>query len=250
MMTEPRTNLTTAGPEQWAIEQRRRYLLKTMGITPVVSRRDWPGARAPERFAAPAPSVPEAAPVDNIAAGLSPAAKPAAKPRPSMPEPRPSTATPAARKPARQPAATLQQANAASAVQFSLLIAAGAGYLWIEALPERVLANEQLSLTTALARALDGGAAPLVYQQFDWPIVANPALPRDIETAKQSLGALLGRMRKEQAPRGVVLMGECEVLPDLGQAELLRIPATLAMLENSALKADAWSVLKTRVTRA
>lgn len=281
-MTDTTPELTTASPDEWATEQRRRFLLSAMGVTPLISRRDWPGARVAERRAAPYAPEPSAVAVSaaaNLAArqtthpsdqkmgrgqprGQSPIAEikrqsagAAAKPRLANPEPAPHETASAARKPDGQGASAATQAapsapRAADAVQFSLLICAGAGHLWIEALPERVLVNEQLSLTTAMARALDGGAAPLVYQQFDWPIVANPALPRDINTAKQSLGALLGRMRKEQAPRGVVLMGDCDVLPELGDTEVLRIPATLAMLETPTLKADAWAVLKPRVLSA
>lgn len=263
-MSEPNANLSTATPEEWATEQRRRYLLSVMGVTPMVSRRDWPGARNAERRAAPAAPDPVAAVAGGPEAGSAGAktrpaesGKPAAQPRPpmpNMPDTRAQRSAPTARQPsrqpARQPAAQAPQANAGNAVQFSLLIAAGAGYLWIETLPERVLASEQLSLTTAMARALDGGAAPLVYQQFDWPIVANPALPRDLNTAQQSLGALIGRMRKEQASRGIVLMGDCDMLPEPGDAEVLRIPTTLAMLENPMLKAEAWAVLKPRVVSA
>jgi hypothetical protein len=130
-----------------------------------------------------------------------------------------------------------------------LLICAAAEFLWIEQLPERVVAREQLTLTTAMAKAVGGHSAELVYRQFDWPIVDNPALPRDLATAQQSVGALLGRMRKEQAGRGIILMGDCPMLPEVA-SQVHRIPASLAMLENPALKAEAWAVLKPLVISA
>ncbi len=238
---------TTASPEQWAREQRRRYLLAQMGIRPLVSRFDPVGARPAQRVGEPLP-VKAASPLQGVKTAADSPSSPA---RPKGPAPKIAVSATAARgRPASDappiPATpvTADAPPVAEGVQFSLLIAAAAGYLWIEQLPEQVLAREQVSLTTAMACALAGPEPQLVYRQFDWPIVANPALPTDLNTARQSLGAMLGRMRDEQAKAGVILMGDCELLPELPGAVVHRIPTTLAMLETPALKAEAWAVLK------
>lgn len=275
------TALPAASPTQWQREQQRRRALKLMGVLPLVSRQDPPGARAAERLAPP-PSVLATRPApptrepESAASSGAPSSTPAPRPaRPPAPKIDASVDNPTTTRAAvaessvpatvnRSPGANQdalgeggnavspavsEAAAAGEAVSFSLLLAAGAGYLWVETLPDRVLASAQLSLATAMARALDGGAAALVYQQFDWPIVANPALPRDLATAQQSLGALMHRMQREQAPNGVIMLGDCAVLPDLAGVACHRIPATRDMLETPQLKAEAWAVLKPLVHR-
>ncbi len=57
----PTTNPTLATPEQLAMERHRRYVLEQLGIAPLVSLHDAPGAAPVRRLHAPAPQNAEMA---------------------------------------------------------------------------------------------------------------------------------------------------------------------------------------------
>jgi hypothetical protein len=81
-------------------------------------------------------------------------------------------------------------------------------------------------------------------QQFDWPVAGNSALAEDAESAKQALHGLIQRMAREVDAKRVILMGDCHYLPDRIVQSAVRIPSTLAMLSEPALKRVAWEALK------
>ena len=132
---------------------------------------------------------------------------------------------------------------------FQLLIVAGGGWLWVEALPERLLHNEQLQLVQSMARVLAGSKAQINHRLFDWPLASHPHLPRDINAARQSVAGQLQRLGQETGAKGIIAMGESvqPMLLALPGMVSLSIPATASMLAEPQQKRQAWQVLKPHV---
>jgi len=268
----------------WRREQRRRSALVALGIEPLVSRYDPPGAKAANRFQAPAPvfnTKPDALEVSNIASavGLSPARgsasiqSPGARSKASNPaidqlkaQFGASNAKPSARGAARgaseapksidmmgikegQASGTVPSVNANSnptSASFSLLMATAGRWLWLEALEDALIRKEQLQLIQAMARALDGHSVALNHRQFDWPMSNHPHLPKDIESARQSVAGQVQRLAQESKAVGVVVLGAdtAEYLTAVSGLERLELPSSIAMLREPALKAQAWEAMK------
>ena len=95
-----------------------------------------------------------------------------------------------------------------------------------------------------MARAISTPTTKLMQQQFDWPVAGTSALSGDAESAKQALHGLIQRMAREVDAKRVILMGDCHYLPDRIVQSGVRIPSTLAMLSEQALKRVAWEALK------
>jgi len=225
---------TTASPDVIAVEMARRQALSAMGINVYSSRFDFPGAAKAQRFAVPVPEVNEPAVVSR---SVEPRIESPSTPVPQMPQTTSSGS--ASRVPVSQ-----SRASGSESVSFSMLLASAGPFLWLEELGDGLIRQDQLALINAMARAISMPTTKLMQQQFDWPVVGNSALSGDAESAKQALHGLIQRMAREVDAKRVILMGDCHYLPDRIVQSGVRIPSTLAMLSEPALKRVAWEALK------
>lgn len=226
-----------AEPSTIAVEMTRRQALQAMGIEVYVSRFDLPGA-APairQRF------TPVATP------GPEPLANAASAPHASNPDQSSTAAGRASQNseqtPSQTSAGVKPVTHASDGVEFSVLLASAGPFLWVEQLPDGLIRQDQLALINAMARAISSEVS-IRQQQFDWPMRSNTALGTDMESAKQALQGFIKRTAREVNAKRVVVMGHCPYLPDRIAQSAVIIPATLAMLQNAALKREAWKALK------
>lgn len=224
----------TASPDVIVAEMARRQALSAMGISVYSSRFDFPGAAKAQRFAVPVPEVNEPAVVSR---SVEPRIETPSTPAPQMPQM--TTSDPASRVPVSQ-----SRASGSESVSFSMLLASAGPFLWLEELGDGLIRQDQLGLINAMARAISTPTTKLMQQQFDWPVAGNSALSGDAESAKQALHGLIQRMAREVDAKRVILMGDCHYLPDRIVQSGVRIPSTMAMLSEPALKRVAWEALK------
>jgi len=224
----------TASPDVIVAEMARRQALSAMGISVYSSRFDFPGAAKAQRFAVPVPEVNEPAVVSR---SVEPRIETPSTPVPQMPQM--TTSAPASRVPVSQ-----SRASGSESVSFSMLLASAGPFLWLEELGDGLIRQGQLGLINAMARAISTPTTKLMQQQFDWPVAGNSALSGDTESAKQALHGLIQRMAREVDAKRVILMGDCHYLPDRIVQSGVRIPSTMAMLSEPALKRVAWEALK------
>ena len=224
----------TASPDVIVAEMARRQALSAMGISVYSSRFDFPGAAKAQRFAVPVPEVNEPAVVSR---SVEPRIETPSTPVPQMPQM--TTSDPASRVPVSQP-----RASGSESVSFSMLLASAGPFLWLEELGDGLIRQDQLALINAMAHAISTPTTKLMQQQFDWPVAGNSALSGDADSAKQALHGLIQRMAREVDAKRVILMGDCHYLPDRIVQSGVRIPSTLAMLSEPALKRVAWEALK------
>ena len=224
----------TASPDVIVAEMARRQALSAMGISVYSSRFDFPGAAKAQRFAVPVPEVNEPAVVSR---SVEPRIETPSTPVPQMPQM--TTSNPASRVPVSQ-----SRASGSESVSFSMLLASAGPFLWLEELGDGLIRQDQLALINAMAHAISTPTTKLMQQQFDWPVAGNSALSGDADSAKQALHGLIQRMAREVDAKRVILMGDCHYLPDRIVQSGVRIPSTLAMLSEPALKRVAWEALK------
>jgi hypothetical protein len=228
----------TASPDVIAAEMARRQALSAMGITVYSSRYDFPRAAKAQRFAVPAPEVNEPAVVSRSVE--SQIETPSAS---ALQMPHTTSNGPASGMPVSQSRAP-ESSSGSESVSFSMLLASAGPFLWLEELGDGLIRQDQLALINAMARAISTPTTALMQQQFDWPVAGNSALSGDAESAKQALHGLIQRMAREVDAKRVILMGDCHYLPDRIVQSGVRIPSTLAMLSEPALKRVAWEALK------
>ena len=224
----------TASPDVITLEMARRQALSAMGINVYSSRFDFPGAAKAQRFAVPVPEVNEPAVVSR---SVEPRIETPSTPVPQMPQT--TTSGPTSRVPVSQ-----SRASGSESVSFSMLLASAGPFLWLEELGDGLIRQDQLGLINAMARAISTPTTKLMRQQFDWPVAGNSALSGDAESAKQALHGLIQRMAREVDAKRVILVGDCHYLPDRIVQSGVRIPSTMAMLSEPALKRVAWEALK------
>ena len=224
----------TASPDVITLEMARRQALSAMGINVYSSRFDFPGAAKAQRFAVPVPEVNEPAVVSR---SVEPRIETPSTPVPQMPQT--TTSGPTSRVPVSQ-----SRASGSESVSFSILLASAGPFLWLEELGDGLIRQDQLGLINAMARAISTPTTKLMRQQFDWPVAGNSALSGDAESAKQALHGLIQRMAREVDAKRVILVGDCHYLPDRIVQSGVRIPSTMAMLSEPALKRVAWEALK------
>ena len=249
--------------ELWAAEQRRRGMLALLDVQPLVARTSPPGARAVQPLTAPPVDVtfPEAdcvTPPQKVAEGQStqPAdAQISVSAGSAQGESAKAAGSSAPRKTQREitsgevsteAAERESLATGSEAVAFQLLIVEAGAWLWLEQLDDNLIRREQLQLVEGMARAITQGTVNLRHHQFDWPLSNHAHLPRDAESAKQSVAGQLRRLARERQALGMILMGSsCEAWVSVPPAlTRLNIPSTLSMLEKPTLKRAAWQVLK------
>jgi hypothetical protein len=219
-------DVTTAEPEAVAAEMARRQALKAMGIVSYVSRYDLPGAAPAQRQSLSPPPAP-------------PVTQPPDAPRSKAP----STVSSQRVQSHAAPESSVVK-PAGDTVQFSMLIVSAGQFLWLEQLPDGLIRQDQLALINSMACAVSGAGFEMTQQQFDWPLRGNSALGSDAESAKQALQGLIQRMAREVDARRVVVMGDCQFLPDRIAQSAVSIPSTMAMLVDATHKRAAWQSLK------
>ena len=230
--------IATASPDVIAAEMARRQALSAMGISVYSSRFDFPGAARAQRFAIPVPEVNEP---EVLSRSVEPRSESPSAPVPQMPHA--TSSGPASGVPVSQSRAA-ESSSGSESVSFSMLLASAGSFLWLAQLGDGLIRQDQLALINAMARAISTPTTKLMQQQFDWPVAGNSALAGDAESAKQALHGLIQRMAREVDAKRVILMGDCHYLPDRIVQSGVRIPSTLAMLSEPALKRGAWEALK------
>lgn len=220
-----------------AAEMARRQALEAMGIDVYVSRYDMPGAAPAVRQRLVEIDAPDPA------ASIESAQSSGANVVKSTPAPRQIPATTIERTAALTQSDGATPTRSAETVSFSMLLASAGPFLWVEQLSDGLIRQDQLALIHAMAKALSTDVS-VRQQQFDWPMRGNAALSGDAESAKQALQGLIQRMAREVDAKRVVVMGACPFLPDRIAQSAVVIPATIAMLQNPALKREAWQALK------
>ena len=232
------TKTATASSDVIAAEMARRQALSAMGITVYSSRFDFSGAAKAQRLAVPAPELNEPAVVSSF---VEPRIE---TPSASVPEmPKTTRGGPASGAPVSQSTAP-EPSSGSESVSFSMLLASAGPFLWLEELGDGLIRQDQLALINGMAHAISTPTTKLMQQQFDWPVAGNSALSGDADSAKQALHGLIQRMAREVDAKRVILMGDCHYLPDRIVQSGVRIPSTLAMLSEPALKRVAWEALK------
>ena len=220
-----------------AAEMARRQALEAMGIDVYVSRYDMPGAApAVRQRLVQVEAAEDASSETSVRAAEVKTANPSQAPRAH-------SATNTERTPTPSQNSGVSPAKSSETVTFSMLLASAGPFLWVEQLADGLLRQDQLALINAMARALSADVS-VRQQQFDWPMRGNTALAGDAESAKQALQGLIQRMAREVDAKRVVVMGACPFLPDRIAQSAVVIPATIAMLQNPALKREAWQALK------
>ena len=233
----PVSDIPQAEASVVAAEMARRQALEAMGIDVYVSRYDMPGA---------APAVRQRlvqADAAEVVSSDIPARAAMASTASTAPAPRAEWSTNTEPTPTPSQSSGASPAKSTETVTFSMLLASAGPFLWVEQLADGLLRQDQLALINAMARALSADVS-VRQQQFDWPMRGNAALSGDAESAKQALQGLIQRMAREVDAKRVVVMGACPFLPDRIAQSAVVIPATMAMLQNPALKREAWQALK------
>ena len=243
----------------WAAEQRRRATLALLGVQPLLARFNPPGARVARQVECPLETevslgaasiqsevIPSGAQVNQ---GHSVQDQPASKTAQLRSE---GVGTSGRVRTQSEPNPSSLSLAETEAVAFQLLIVEAGSWLWLEHIEDNLIRREQLQLVEGMARAITQGAVNLKHHQFDWPLAEHAHLPKDAESAKQSVAGQLRRLARERQALGMILMGPAcgewvNVPPALTQ---LVIPSTLSMLEKPLLKREAWQVLKTHTPRS
>ena len=254
-MAESESNPVAAQDALWEAECARRTLLSHLGITPLVSRFDPIAAKPARRVELPTgsndvtPSNGSATPNggdDMQAAQLREMLRGDADAGVSNEEA--GTRSRASAEVADDASADSSEppADTKSGVKpdtpLSLLLVTSGDVLWVEALEDQLLRQEQLQLIAAMARAIRGASVRCAHQQFDWPPAAGSAIAAS-EVMEGMLSGFLQRLTSDHATRYIVKLGASEVLlaSDLPTHQ---IPSSLEMLREGSLKQSAWSVLK------
>ena len=246
-MAESESNPVAAQDALWEAECARRTLLSYLGITPLVSRFDAIAAKPAQRVELPIGSndvtfsngsaTPNGAD-DMQAAQLRGMLRGDADAGVSNEEA--GTRSRASADNSEPPADT--KSGVKPDTPLSLLLVTSGDVLWVEALEDQLLRQEQLQLIAAMARAIRGASVRCAHQQFDWPPAAGSAIAAS-EGMEGMLSGFLQRLTGDHTTRHIVQLGACEVLP-ASDLPTHQIPSSLEMLREGSLKQSAWSVLK------
>ena len=254
-MAESEPNPVATRDGLWRAECARRTLLSRLGITPLVSRFDPVAAKPAQRLGVPT-GFNDVTSIDDPATSNSDDEMRAAQLREmlrgdanegasaeeadAIPRAPAEEAGDAAADRSEPPAASWRDVT--SDTPFSLLFVTSDDVLWVEALEDQLLRQEQLQLIAAMARAIRGASVRCAHQQFDWPPAAGSAIAA-AGGMDDMLSGFLQRLTSDNATRHLVQLGDCHVIPDCSLL-IHRVPSSLEMLREGSLKQSAWSVLK------
>lgn len=243
-------------------ELRRLHYLQAMGVPVYVSRRGLLGARDTQKLMlkkAPADTVTHSQrAIATAGVGLSNSDQGYTQKPPGegIPEALRESlrskerGTPAAAPTPTAPASRVSPQDDQAAAKFQLAIVMVGRRLWIEDISGEALAQDQLRLITAMARAIEHPQTPIeepTVAQFNWPMVEGQPLALGPEEAKASLEGFLQRKLDEAACVELVCLGELA----WQRAQSLALPcarrqslATRELLQKPLLKAQAWAALR------
>ncbi len=254
-MAESEPNPVATRDGLWRAECARRTLLSHLGITPLVSRFDPVAAKPAQRLGVPT-GFNDVTSIDDPATSISDDEMRAAQLREmlrgdanegasaeeadAIPRAPAEEAGDVAADRSEPPAASWRDVT--SDTPFSLLFVTSDDVLWVEALEDQLLRQEQLQLIAAMARAIRGASVRCAHQQFDWPPAAGSAIAA-AGGMDDMLSGFLQRLTSDNATRHLVQLGDCHVIPDCSLL-IHRVPSSLEMLREGSLKQSAWSVLK------
>ena len=254
-MAESEPNPVATRDGLWRAECARRTLLSHLGITPLVSRFDPVAAKPAQRLGVPT-GFNDVTSIDDPATSNSDDEMRAAQLREmlrgdanegasaeeadAIPRAPAEEAGDAAADRSEPPAPSWRDVT--SDTPFSLLFVTSDDVLWVEALEDQLLRQEQLQLIAAMARAIRGASVRCAHQQFDWPPAAGSAIAA-AGGMDDMLSGFLQRLTSDNATRHLVQLGDCHVIPDCSLL-IHRVPSSLEMLREGSLKQSAWSVLK------
>ncbi|WP_439102491.1 hypothetical protein [Congregibacter sp.] len=137
-----------------------------------------------------------------------------------------------------------------STPRFRLAAMMTKGRLWLEDLGDEALAQDQLQLISAMARALDHPVkdeANVAVTEFRWPLHENAQLGLSSDDATAALQGFLSRQLEENACVELICLGDaCKtLLKDLAIPCARRtIPSSRDMLKHPSTKRDAWKALR------
>ena len=255
-----------ASDNEWLAEIMRRQYLSHLGLTPLLSRYDPPGAAAARRLTAPTVidtsfKYQEAATESvsphmgrfsqqaqlntGMGVGMGHPGPPTDQSARSTLNEKAKSQTDVSSLATHSPAA--DQPTVSEPV--SLVMVTSEDILWIEVLEDQLLRREQLQLIAAMARAVCGTDVHCAHQQFDWPPAHQSALSSARGGMSDMLKGFSQRLIRDRATKQMVLMGPCDCLPDTG-LPVFEIPSSLNMLRDGSLKQQAWDVLKPLWARA
>ena len=254
-MAESESNPVAAQDALWEAECARRTLLSHLGITPLVSRFDPIAAKPAQRLEVPTGSNDVTPPNGSVtpnggddmqAAQLRAMLRGDADAGVSNEEAGSRSRASAEVADDISVDSSEAPADTKSGVKpdtpLSLLLVTSGDVLWVEALEDQLLRQEQLQLIAAMARAIRGASIRCAHQQFDWPPAAGSAIAAS-GGLEGMLSGFLQRLTGDHATRHIVQLGACEVLP-VSDLPIHQVPSSLEMLREGSLKQSAWSVLK------
>ncbi|EAQ96244.1 hypothetical protein [Congregibacter litoralis] len=240
-------------------EIRRLRYLQAMGVPVYVTRRVLPGAAVTSkitlkesvRMAGAAEPQEQAAPIAPITAPQKTSSPAAQALREFLrqdidrqkPAPGAATDTASARE-------TKGAARQDSAPRFRLAALITKGRLWLEELGDEALAQDQLQLVAAMARALEHPVkdeAAVAVTEFRWPLHDNAQLGLSADDATAALQGFLSRQLDENACVELICLGNAsrKLIADLAIPCARRaISSTRDMLENPSIKGDVWKALR------
>jgi hypothetical protein len=212
-----------------------------MGIDGYVSRSQLPGAAVTRRLAR------QAEPRESGSAAIEPPAELAAAVTAIREAPAAAATEPVPLQPVADGSTQSAQADPD---RFSLVAIVAGGLVWLEELQGLPLATDQVQLVAAMAAAISPGhqgPAPGV-TQFNWPMHNNDQLDQGPDAARAALQGFVSRKLDQHGCRGVILLGTAAAdrFPRraLDGLDSCQLPATLAMLQEPALKKSAWAALQ------
>ena len=214
-------------------ELTRLAYLQAMGVDSYVSRHYLPGAALTRRLAI-------------ATQGTTPTGEEAGEPAtPRLPD---IPLQKAGRAPQERPAAAVADAEPVAEIDtFSIAAVIAGGWLWLEELPQVALAQEQVQLIGAMARALGLPQQQPAVAQFDWPMHTNAQFDLGPDAARSGLLGFIQRQLTDFGISTVVFLGEgCQQrLPEqLAVGQRIRTVSTRAMLGEPLLKRQAWQDLR------
>jgi hypothetical protein len=227
---------------------RRRYL-DAMGITAYLARVALPGAAPVQRLVVDQRRAVALQPAVDAEPVASPAAERAGAAITGRVDPANGRGEPGL----HSPPTDRRRSEPREETRFSLAVLFAGDLAWLEDLQGRALANDQVALVLAMARAVSGNADLQGSVQFDWPPHHNQQFDLGPNAARASLAGFLGRQLEQRGCRGIVLLGEGHTALVPGEQfptqRLVRTASSADMLADHRLKRRAWQDLQPLVTR-
>ncbi len=223
-------------------EKARQVMLRNLGLIPLISRYDPPGAKKAKRFlppitshkpradekVMPAPSAHKDENPMNLSINARDAnlAQDSAQPREEF---------------IRGENSNGYSFELQDSASFSLVISEDIA--WVEHLNDQLLKREKLLLIAAIARAIRGPKTQSQHQEFKWSLLEQQFTHRNEGALSEMLGGFLQRLILDNSINYLICLGSNIEFSGV-QVPVYTIPSTLNMLKDGKFKRLAWSILK------